>query len=89
MREHETEGAETPPILFEDMDIDGWEVKLHQAVVRRQKRPGGHPDTDALRAMETVVARLTGRASCSKTSPPPPAATARSRPWACSSCPAP
>ena len=48
------------PVAFEDMDIDDWEVKLYQAVVRRQKRPGGHPDTDALRAMETVVARLTG-----------------------------
>ena len=48
------------PILFEDMDIMDWEVKLYQAVVRRQKSPFGHPDTDALRAMETVVARLTG-----------------------------
>ena len=48
------------PIPFEDMDIDDWEVKIYQAVVRREKKRGGHPDTDALRAMETVVARLTG-----------------------------
>ncbi|MCG8505155.1 MAG: hypothetical protein MI755_11150, partial [Sphingomonadales bacterium] len=54
------DGAAPEPIPFEDMEVDDWEVKLYQAVVRRQKRPGGHPDTDALRAMETVVARLTG-----------------------------
>ena len=47
-------------VLFEDMDIGDWEVKIHQAVVRREKKGRGHPDTDALRAMETVVARLTG-----------------------------
>ena len=48
------------PILFEDMEINDLEVQIHQAVVRREKKPGRHPDTDALRAMETVVARLTG-----------------------------
>ena len=63
MREHETEdGAETAPerIPFEDMDIDDWAVKIYQAVVRREKKGRGHPDTDDLRAMETVVARLAG-----------------------------
>ena len=48
------------PIPFEDMEIDDWEVKIHQAVMRREKKPGRHPDTDALHAMEEVLARLTG-----------------------------
>ena len=55
-----TDQTASAPVAFEDMEIMDWGVKLYQAVVRRQKRPFGHPDTDALRAMETVVARLTG-----------------------------
>ncbi|MCG8506290.1 MAG: hypothetical protein MI755_16925 [Sphingomonadales bacterium] len=47
------------PILFEDMEINDREVQIHQAVVRREKRPGRHPDAGDLHAMEEVLARLT------------------------------
>ncbi|MCG8507232.1 MAG: hypothetical protein MI755_21680 [Sphingomonadales bacterium] len=54
-------GETTPePIPFEDMEINDLEVQIHQAVVRREKKPGRHPDTDDLHAMEEVLARLTG-----------------------------
>ena len=46
-------------VAFEDMEIDDLEVQIHQAVVRREKKPGRHPDTDDLHAMEEVLARLT------------------------------
>ena len=54
---------QTAPVLFEDMETDDLEVQIHQAIVRREKRPGGHPRPEDVEVMEEVVHRLLGAAA--------------------------
>ena len=89
MREHETEGAETPPILFEDMDIDDWEVKIYQAVLRREKKGGGRPDPEDTAAMEEPFRQLAGACALFGNFTTNLRPGTISGPWPCSSWPTP
>ena len=42
------------------MDIKDWKVKIHQAVLRREKKGRGVPDRDDIFAMEEPLNRLMG-----------------------------
>ncbi|MCG8506823.1 MAG: hypothetical protein MI755_19615 [Sphingomonadales bacterium] len=48
------------PIPFEDMEIDDWEVKIYQTVLRREKKESRMPDWDDIFAMEEPLHRLMG-----------------------------
>ncbi|MCG8505025.1 MAG: hypothetical protein MI755_10500 [Sphingomonadales bacterium] len=48
------------PVAFEDMEIMDWEVKIYQAVVRREKKGGGRPDPEDTAAMEEPFRQLAG-----------------------------
>ena len=51
---------ETAPTPFEDMEIDDWEVKIYQTVLRREKKESRMPDWDDIFAMEEPLHRLMG-----------------------------
>ena len=51
-------------IPFEDMEIEDWEVKIHQAVLRREKKGGGRPDPEDTAAMEEPFRQLAGACAC-------------------------
>ena len=46
--------------LIKDMWVDDHEVQIYQEVMRREKKPGGHPDLEDINAMEEPLYRLIG-----------------------------